>query len=609
MAKHKFTHRKLMQYLKDAETVKFLRRNPVIACELLLGIKLIDAQAWMLQESWNKPYILWNCSRNFGKSFLGAIFMMLKAMLYPNQRIYIVSNSGSQSIETFQKMEDIANSNINSIDFTDSYTGKQIDVFLNEIVKSATSGGFVHDKTSHKVVLFNGSRIYTLNSVPKNVKGKRASVLFIDESCFCSEDLIVEVMPFLAQSSEFKTSTNSNFNIKRNRKQIPNQVIWASSAGDADHIHARTYKVYMKMMLAGSDDYFVADMPCDIPLNPTIDGESITPYLTQETIDLEYKKSPQKAEREYRNKFQADGGQTQMIKWSQIRRNESLYLPKMCSTSKDQRFWIAFDPARMNDNSIIGVMEEKYDDNIGYYGEICLFTNLIELGNKKKIPMKTPDQIKALRQVMLDFNGKNKDYDGINSLGIDAGSGGGGVGSFSDNLLEDWYDSQGYKHIGMIDKNFDAYATELKNYPNAWTNVNLISPQKYRHQMCEEFSELMHLDLIKFTQEYNGRGNVSVPNLKTGELETRNLSLEEEVALMNIDLLKSEITSIHKLSNGKYGIPPDKARTLKDDRFYVIIMLASALYEKRRIDQLSKSRSRKKIDLSEVESCASAISF
>lgn len=591
MSKHKFTHRRLVQYLSDAETLKFLRNNPVIACELLLGIKLIDAQAWMLQESWNKPYILWNCSRNFGKSFLGAIFIMLKAMLYPNQRIYIVSSSGSQAIETFQKMEDIATGNIASIDFTDSFTGKQIDIFINELIKSANSSGFVHDKTSHKVTLFNGSRIYTLNSVPDNIRGKRSSLLFLDESNFCSEELITAVMPFLTQSSEFKTSTNVNFNTKRNRKNVPNQVIWASSAGDADHIHARTYKVYMKMMLAGSNDYFVADMPCDIPLAPLIDGEPVVPYLTQETIELEYKRNPQKAEREYRNKFQTDGGQTQMIKWNQIRRNESLVLPKMCATDKKERYILAFDPARSNDNSIVGVMEVKYDDNIGYYGEIATITNLIEIGQKKKIPMKTPDQIKTLRQIIIDYNGKNDDYEGIIAFNIDSGSGGGGVGSFSDNLLEDWYDDQGKRHRGFIDKTFELYEGEIKNYPNASNKLNLISPQKYRHQMCEELIELMHLDLIKFPQEYNGKGNVSIQKGK--ELEVRNLSLEEEIALINIDLMKSELTSIHKLTNGKYHIPPEKARILKDDRFYTLLLMAHSLYELRREDALKKSRKKR----------------
>lgn len=91
----------------DAESIAYYRRNPCIACEDLLGIRLIDSQKYILQESWNKPHVLWCCSRNFGKSFLGAVFMILKAILYENQAIYIVSSVGNQSKETFSKIEEI----------------------------------------------------------------------------------------------------------------------------------------------------------------------------------------------------------------------------------------------------------------------------------------------------------------------------------------------------------------------------------------------------------------------------------------------------------------------------------------------------------------------
>lgn len=60
----KLSKRKIEIYEKNAEIVKFLRRNPVIACEQLLGIKLLDAQKWILQTSWNTKYNMWTCSRN-----------------------------------------------------------------------------------------------------------------------------------------------------------------------------------------------------------------------------------------------------------------------------------------------------------------------------------------------------------------------------------------------------------------------------------------------------------------------------------------------------------------------------------------------------------------
>ena len=62
--KIKLSNRKIELYEKNAEIIKFLRRNPVIACEQLLGIKLLDAQKWILQSSWNAKYNMWTCSRN-----------------------------------------------------------------------------------------------------------------------------------------------------------------------------------------------------------------------------------------------------------------------------------------------------------------------------------------------------------------------------------------------------------------------------------------------------------------------------------------------------------------------------------------------------------------
>ena len=65
--------------------------------KLAAEVKGFDAQAYMLEQSWNASHVLWACSRNFGKSFVGSVFILLKAILYENQGIYIVSSVGDQS--------------------------------------------------------------------------------------------------------------------------------------------------------------------------------------------------------------------------------------------------------------------------------------------------------------------------------------------------------------------------------------------------------------------------------------------------------------------------------------------------------------------------------
>lgn len=163
----------------DAESIAFYRRNPCIACEDLLGIRLIDSQKYILQQSWNKPHVLWCCSRNFGKSFLGAIFMVLKAILYENQAIYIVSSVGDQSKETFTKIEEI----VLRIGKTSASIRSLKDIVEKETKKSSNNKtGFGHAQSGFHVEFYNGSEIFTLNGNPDNNRSKFEIYMFIIEN-------------------------------------------------------------------------------------------------------------------------------------------------------------------------------------------------------------------------------------------------------------------------------------------------------------------------------------------------------------------------------------------------------------------------------------------
>lgn len=568
----------------------------------------MDSQKWILQQSWNGKYNLWTCSRNFGKSFLISVFVMLKMLLYPNIRIYILSNVGNQAQETFLKLEDIAKQRINSIPSLK-------DIFINEVVKSNNSDGFIHDKAGFRVSVFGGGTAFTLNSVPDNIRGKRAHLICFDESSFCSNELISTAMPFITQEADFKLSTDESFDLKLLKKEVPTQVIFASSAGSIDSRHAQLYKEYALKMVAGDSNYFVADIPCDIPLAPMVDGEPAPPLLTKSQIEDEMRTNPDKARREYFNKFQADGGESQIVKWAAIRRNETFTLPQLANHG-DEKFALALDPARTTDNSILSAMKILYNDEIGYYGEIVNCTNLIDLGKRKKTPMKTPDQIRHIKQVILDYNGNVNDYDNIETILIDSGAGGGGISAFADNFLEDWTDEKGVVHRGLIDPIHEQYVNEVGNYPNAIQKLQLISPQKYKKQMVDELIELMRIDVIKFPKEYNGKTEIAiaVDGDKKDEVDIKykSLSIEEQVALINIDIMKTETTSIHKFENPektsvRYALPKDKEKIMNDDRFYTLILLAHYLYELRRDDQLSKGK--QNFDWTSAPRCVSAVNF
>lgn len=576
----------------DAESISFYRRNPCIACEDLLGIKLIDSQKYILQQSWNKPHVLWCCSRNFGKSFLGAIFMVLKAVLYENQAIYIVSSVGDQSKETFSKIEEI----VLRIGKTSASIHSLKDIIEKETIKSTNNKtGFCHPQTGFHVEFYNGSEIFTLNGNPDHNRSRRSSLVFFDEAAFSSDELISVCEAFATQNTEFITSTDERFNPNTLKRKCPTQLVYASSQDDMTKIFYKHYKNFTKRMIAGDRDYFVADMICDTAIKTFMNGQPYTPLLTQDKVDAAMKANREKAMREYYNEPTRDGGVNQIVKWGTIRRNETFYLPQLCF-EPNTRIVLSFDPARTLDNSILSVMRIKNDKNFGYIGEVVNCMNFIDTTSKKGYKLDSNRQLKEIRNCLASYNGQYNDYQNIDMLLIDQGSGGGGTSTYADGLLNNWIGNDGKTHRGLIDKTSDIYSGYNRLYPDAVDKLRLINPKKYRTQMVDEFIELMDLGVLKFPYEYKqefiSMAKSTDTDIDSEVIETYQLTDKEILALTNIDLMKTEITSIYKYENAEkttksYALAKDKESTMHDDRFYTVIMLAHYLYSLRRGQTIS----------------------
>jgi hypothetical protein len=351
------------------------------------------------------------------------------------------------------------------------------------------------------------------------------------------------------------------------------------------------------MMLAGDRDYFVADMICDTAITTYMEGEPYVPLLTRSKVDAAMKANREKALREYYNQPTRDGGVNQIVKWGVIRRNESFYLP-ILEYKKGGRYVLALDPARTKDNSILSIMNIKYDENIGYYGEIVNSINFVDLSSKKGYKLDSNRQIEEIRKNILLYNGKTADYEHIDCILIDQGAGGGGTSTYADALLNNWKDKKGIEHRGLIDSKHEIYADYSILYPDAVDKLRLINPKKYRTQMVDEFIELMNLGVIKFPYEYKN-DEISFTKKIDDDNEkiiTYSISDDESLALMSIDVMKTEITSIYKFENPEktsksYALPKDKENKMHDDRFYTAIMLAHYLYELRRGEVINSNNS------------------
>ncbi|MED3562261.1 terminase [Bacillus xiapuensis] len=618
------SQRKIEGYLKLAEIIQWGRKSPIKFCEQFLGIQFLDAQKYTFMNSWLAPYNLWCITRNGGKSTLSAPFIMAKGILISGHNSYILSNVSAQSQDTFLKIEKIAKKEISS------FTGLT-DFFMGELVKSAANtDGFTHSQSGFNYKLYNGSSVTSLSGDVNNNRGKRSSLNVYDESGWTSEEYVVATIPFLLQNSTFRLG--GKMDVGTFPKQIPNQRLFISSASSTDSYFYMLYKDYSKRMFMGDKNYFVSDLNCEVMINATFNGKKYpVSLINKDEISAEMRKNKEKALREFYNKFSVDGGDKQVFKRATIVKNSVVRLPVIKNTSKQKRMFVmAYDPAHDYDNSVCMIGEIIEDANVGYRMEICGGVSFVDIGKKKKTPMRTPEQIKQLKRMILDLNGEQKaDYENIECLLIDSGAGGHGT-TIADYLMEDWTDDNGITHKGFID------SVECKDhvhkFPNAVDKLKLMSPQKYKKEMYDALVEMMNLDLISFTSEYSGDGYLMIPvetgkeievestdqngNLnvvKEKEIEHKKFKLDfdEELALRNIDLAKEELVNIYRETsannNYRYDLSKDKENKMNDDRAYCMSMLGWYLQQLRRDNIINKPQ--EEIDIFNIPTQVSSLNI
>ena len=626
--------RKIESLMKIAELQKYYQCNPVRFIDDFFNIELIDAQAWIVQRSWNCPNVLVVATRGLGKSTVIDLILMAKGMLFNNYWAYIASGSGGQAEQTFTTLERLANDNIDEMSGSTGY------IFKNEVeIKNAAGDGFSHSSNGFTYSLYNGAKTQTLNSNVDAKRGFRGTVIF-DESGFLDAEMMKVYGAFAIVNKSFKTGKDRDGNsidpirLRTFPTNIPNQKFYISSASSTDTEFYRLYREFAKRQLIGDPDYFVAHIDCEVAFKPTMHGKVIAPLLMKSTVETEMATNPEKARREYYCEFTSDAGANAIIKRGTIARNSETRAPLLYNDTGKKKFVLAYDPARSRDNSIILVMEIYQTEDGEYKARIVNCVNLLDIGKKIKSPMRTPDQIEYLKQLILDYNGDAPDYENIECILIDAGSGGGGV-NIADFMMEDWVDKKGKTHRGLIDKEYSA--DYVGRYPNAIDKLRLVSPSQYKSIIYEALIEMLDIDAISFTSDYDNKGYLTVfeADEKKLEKEKKRISEElkaqgfsgekftekleeglshascvntkvvkldpfQEIALANIDAMKEEMVNMvrKKRDSGKdsFELTPEKANKLHDDRSYCAALCAWWLSEKR----LEGIRARKKPNAADI---------
>ena len=73
----------------------------------ILNVQLLPSQALFLKEVWNRKFPMLIASRGFGKSFMLALYAVLRALILPRRKVVVVGAAFRQSKVLFEYMETI----------------------------------------------------------------------------------------------------------------------------------------------------------------------------------------------------------------------------------------------------------------------------------------------------------------------------------------------------------------------------------------------------------------------------------------------------------------------------------------------------------------------
>jgi hypothetical protein len=233
-----------LDILQDTAWLEFYQQNPVVAAEDFLvkkGMPLMlpAHQRIILKDLWaGKPFSMLILTRGGGKTALIAIYYCLKGILYPGERLGIISGSFRQAKKTF---DEIASFYDESPILRECSTKKPIRP-TDECVWEITGNGSI----IKALPLGDGQKI----------RGERFYKIFIDEFPNVDREIFSSVIvPMLA--------TRKNPTLPPSATDERNQLILASTATWQFSWAYRLYNEYKKEMERSNPDYSVYEFDCD----------------------------------------------------------------------------------------------------------------------------------------------------------------------------------------------------------------------------------------------------------------------------------------------------------------------------------------------------------
>lgn len=247
----------------------FYRSRPDIFAEEYLGIHLKPFQKILIYCMITYHYTAFFASRGLGKTFLTAIYCVIKCILFPGTKIIIAAGQKSQAMKIVtEKIPELMNM---------SKTG-----MIKREIKGSIRTSMNTDDPNIEFV--NGSWIKVV-AAHQGARSARATLLILDEFRMIDPLVYRNVLRrFLAASRQPAFLSKPEFSNKQEYLER-NQEIFLTSCWYKYNWSYDRYKVFVKSMLAGKK-YFICGFPYQIAIKENlVNKDQLMDELAEDDID------------------------------------------------------------------------------------------------------------------------------------------------------------------------------------------------------------------------------------------------------------------------------------------------------------------------------------
>lgn len=242
----------------------YYRANPHRFANDYLHVELHLFQKILLVMMNISTVFVFIASRGIGKTYLSALFCVIRCILWPGTKICIASGTRGQAGVVLEKI--MLELKQGSVELAAEIDEKQ----------SKTNG------TDAKIVFKNGSYIKVVTAAD-SARGNRANILLLDEFRLISKDVIDLILKkFLTQKRRPKYTALTKEERKAERAKEKNMTMYLSSAYMVSHWSYRKCKDVCLAMLDDRRNQFVCGLPYQLPVSEgLITEEAILEELSE----------------------------------------------------------------------------------------------------------------------------------------------------------------------------------------------------------------------------------------------------------------------------------------------------------------------------------------